>query len=108
MMMLPEVRYGAVRLDSIPSNEKARVRLYYMQDVAGHRVLDASLDRIDLISARAIFVPTDRHIFPHPVEVPLKAIEDVNRFPTGIWRVLVRGHLRHGGDNAFYWNPPSR
>ena len=109
MLMLPVLRYAAIRLDSIPPSERSRIRIWWRVPPSGYSHMDASLVEIDVQGARVVFDLKDQPKSPPRLELPLDAIETVQHLADGIWRVDLRGQLVTDGNYNRAWEaPPGR
>jgi Putative DNA-binding domain len=108
MLMLPELRCAAIRLDSIPPSERSRVRVWWRVPPSGYSHMDATLVEIDVQGARVVFDLKDQPKGPPRLELPLEAIETVQHLADGIWRVDLRGKLVTDGNYNRAWEGPSK
>jgi hypothetical protein len=107
MLMLPELRYAAIRLDSIPPEARSRVRVWWRVPPSGYQHMDARLVEVDVHEARVVFEIKDQPKSPPLLELPLEAIETVQHLADGVWRVDLRGRLAVDGNYNHAWEAPA-
>jgi hypothetical protein len=102
-VMIPEIRFAALQLDSIPLGERDKILLAWAYPNRSPGTQKCKLIRIEAETARAIFHAEDIRIRPE-ISLSLKAIAAVNHIGDGNWRIELYGALIPIGQ-GLVWQP---